>query len=46
MKIKRMTTELKRYPTTYKQEYLEPTSHEVYQEFAGKPLKFTPIGNL
>ena len=39
-------SELKRYPTTYKQEYLEPASQIQYSQVAGKPLKFTPIGQL
>ena len=38
--------ELKQYPTTYKEEYLEPRTHHVENDFAGRPLKFTPIGQL
>ena len=46
MKSKRYTTELKRYPTTYKQEYLEPEVHHIESEFAGKPIQVTNIGKL
>ena len=45
IKSKRFT-ELKNYPTTYKQEYLEPKTHNVESDFAGKPLKYTPVGDL
>ena len=38
--------ELKRYPTTYKQEYLEPHTQTQYSDYAGAPLKYTPIGQL
>ena len=45
MKSKRLT-ELKRYDTTYKQEYLEPANQVVGEDFAGLPLKVTNIGQL
>ena len=45
MKKKRMTG-LKRYPTEYKQGYLDPRAHDKTDIYAGKPLKYTPIGEL
>ena len=45
MKAKRMTG-LKRYPTEYKEGYLNPEAHDKTNQHAGKPLKYTPIGAL
>ena len=45
MKDKKITG-LRRYPTEYKQAYLEPESHDKTNSYAGKPLKYTPIGSL
>ena len=43
----RKETGLKRYNTTYKQEYLEPKSQpQSSDQYAGKPTYLTPIGRL
>ena len=46
-KARNLGDHLKRYPTTYKQEYIEPVNQGVnYSVYAGKPLAYTPIGQL
>ena len=46
-KVKKIThAEYKPYPTEYKEGYIKPSSFEVPDHHAGRPLKHTPIGEL
>ena len=46
MKGKNRHGQYKAYPTEYKEGYLQPSSFEVPDHHAGRPLKPTPIGDL